>query len=137
MKKYLGSCLCEAILFEVSAFEKNIGHCHCTMCQKFHGAAFSTFAEVKIENLLCLQGTECIKSYTAPNKTIRKFCGECGSSLFFSSPFNEKAKTIEVALTCLNSSDGLQPNAHIYMHSKVPWLSINDDLPKYKEYREE
>ena len=45
-----GTCLCGGIVYEVNALEPKMGHCHCSMCRKFHGAAFATYGEAKREN---------------------------------------------------------------------------------------
>ncbi|MBT3308692.1 MAG: hypothetical protein HOL04_07360 [Gammaproteobacteria bacterium] len=62
---YRGRCLCGAVTYHITQFETDIGHCHCTMCQRFHGAAFSTFGEVKLENLEWLSGYEQLKEFQA------------------------------------------------------------------------
>jgi hypothetical protein len=134
---YSGECLCGGIRFEVVNFEEQIGHCHCKMCQKFHGAAFSTFGETKLENIYWLRGYENLKAFHAPNGTIRQFCNTCGSSLLFPSSSNQESGTIEVALSSLDNASDLIPDAHLYTNYKVPWLDIEDNLPKYKEYRDE
>jgi hypothetical protein len=41
-----GQCLCGAVTFEVSAELGMVTHCHCSMCRKFHGSAFSTHGAV-------------------------------------------------------------------------------------------
>jgi len=130
-----GSCLCKTICFTVDGFEPLAGHCHCTMCQKFHGAAFSTFAEVKLSNFHWVSGKEQLASYTAENQTVRSFCQTCGSSLFFESSFNRKEQTIEVSLASFDTSTGVTPDAHIYTESKACWYEINDQLPQHKAYR--
>lgn len=134
--KFSGSCLCSAVCYQVIEFEPLIGHCHCTMCQKFHGAAFSTFAEVKLENLYWVSGYDNLKSYQADNGSIRKFCKTCGSSMVFCSVHNLRSGTIELAISTLDQAGKLKPDAHIFMGSKVPWLSITDDLDKYQQYRD-
>jgi hypothetical protein len=105
------------------------------MCQKFHGAAFSTFGEVRLENLHWLCGYQNLQSYQAENGTIRQFCNICGSSLTFCSSYNRKDGSIEIAISTLDNANDLMPDAHIYTYSKVAWLAIADDLPKYKGYR--
>jgi len=133
--KYTGSCLCGEISFEVTEFERPLGHCHCKMCQKFHGAAFSTFGEVKLDNLHWISGQKNLKSYKASNNTIRQFCNTCGSSLLFCSSYNQKAGTIELAISTLDNAVDLKPDAHIYTNSKACWFKIEDQLPQYKEFR--
>ena len=42
---FKGSCLCGSIQYEVDRIDSKMGHCHCTMCRKFHGAEFATLGE--------------------------------------------------------------------------------------------
>ena len=128
-----GSCLCGEIEFEITQIEPRLGHCHCRMCRKFHGAAFSTFAEAKPQNFRWLKGESMLKTYTAENKTKRKFCGQCGSSIIFESA---KSKNIEFALALLDSEVVVNPDAHIYTESAVSWFQVNDDLPKFLKGRD-
>ena len=44
---YKGECLCGAIKYEVGAIVSKMAHCHCTMCRKFHGSAYSTLGSWK------------------------------------------------------------------------------------------
>jgi len=131
----LGSCLCKKITFEVVKFQGPIGHCHCKMCQKFHGAAFSTFVETKIADLTWLSGEALLKQYRADNDSVRTFCGCCGSSLLFESKFNRSENTIEISLAAFDSIEAPHIDAHIYTESKADWFDINDNLPQFRQYR--
>ena len=42
-----GSCLCGAVSFEFELPTLFAGHCHCTMCQRAHGAGFVTWVGVR------------------------------------------------------------------------------------------
>lgn len=134
-----GSCLCGVIQFSIAACEPLsnalVGHCHCTMCQKFHGAAFSTFIEVKADNLQLNNGRDSLSTYIAENKTVRTFCNKCGSSLFFESSHNRKDKTIEVSLAVFDCLEKIKPDVHIYTESKAEWFEITDDLTQHTTYR--
>ena len=135
--KNSGSCLCKQISFEVEKFQGPIGHCHCKMCQKFHGAAFSTFIETRQTDLHWLSGKELLKRYRADNGSVRTFCACCGASLLFESKYNRNEGTIEIALAAFDSIERLHADAHIYTESKADWFDINDDLPQYRQYRDE
>lgn len=135
--KNSGSCLCKQISFEVEKFQGPIGHCHCKMCQKFHGAAFSTFIETRQTDLHWLSGKELLKQYRADNDSVRTFCACCGASLLFESKYNRNEGTIEIALAAFDSIERLHADAHIYTESKADWFDINDDLPQYRQYRDE
>ena len=129
-----GTCLCGQITYEVTKIESCMGHCHCNMCRKFHGAAFATFAEAKVENFKWIKGEKLLKSYFAKNGTERKFCSECGSSLIFV-PSNDKGEVIEFALGTLDSKIANKPDAHIFTESKTCWHEITDDLPQFLNKR--
>lgn len=130
-----GSCLCGNISFTVNSLMPLVGHCHCNMCQKFHGAAFSTFVEVNKSDVNWLDQHDYLTSYRADNETIRQFCRNCGSSLTFESKYNRQQDTIEIALASFDVIEHVEPNAHIYTESKVNWISINDNLNQFKTYR--
>lgn len=131
-----GSCLCGKVIFTVSEFLPRIAHCHCRMCQKFHGAAFSTMVEVKLEHLSWLGGKDALNSFTSENGATRQFYNFCGSSLFFSSSYNQQDKTVEISLASFDENINLMPDAHIYLASKVEWFQPCDNLVKYNGYRE-
>lgn len=133
-KQYKGGCLCGKIQYQVDQIEPQMAHCHCRMCRKFHGAAFSTFAEARVENFHWLQGEQHLKTYHAPNGTERQFCRHCGSSLIFK-PANDKGELVEFSLATLDSEITLKPDAHIFTDNAVSWLEINDPLPKYPAAR--
>jgi hypothetical protein len=134
--KNIGSCLCKQVTFEVEKLQGQIGHCHCKMCQKFHGAAFSTFVETKKEDLTWLSGEELLKQYRADNESVRTFCVCCGSSLLFESKYNRNEDTLEVALAAFDKLEPVNPDAHIYTESKTTWFDIQDDLLQFRQYRD-
>ncbi|MDO6428868.1 GFA family protein [Thalassotalea sp. 1_MG-2023] len=131
----LASCLCGKIAFRVQEFMSAVAHCHCTMCRKFHGAAFSTFAEVSLKHISFTRGEALLQSYVADNNSVRKFCKCCGSSLIFESAFNRSDNTIEVALAAFDHIEAIKPNAHIYVANKAPWFEITDNIPQFTHFR--
>lgn len=132
---YKGQCLCGAVQYSVDALEAKMGHCHCSMCRKFHGAAFATYGEAKAENFHWLSGESLLKSYHATNGTQRKFCGVCGSSLIFEEA-NASGAIVEFALGTLDSDISVKPDVHIFVGNKASWYSVEDDLPCFHEGRD-
>lgn len=111
-----------------------MGHCHCSMCRKFHGAAFATFGAAKDDNFKWLAGEDLLIDYVANNGTTRRFCGECGSSLIFI-PANNIEEIIEFSLSTLDTAIDERPDAHIYVANKASWYSISDELPQHSAGR--
>jgi hypothetical protein len=132
---YRGSCLCGSIRFEVDAFEPRTGNCHCSMCRKFHGAAYATIAEAKRENFRWTAGRDLLKGYTAANGTTRSFCSDCGSSLTFHSP-HQDTDLVEFSLGCMDDEVPVRPDAHIFVGSGAAWAQPDDDLPQYEAGRD-
>ncbi|MCG8428799.1 MAG: GFA family protein [Chromatiales bacterium] len=134
-KPYKGQCLCGAIKYEVDEMTNLTAHCHCSMCRKFHGAAFATFGEARKERFRWIEGEEHLKSYVADNGTTRQFCDSCGSSMTFHAPTGQD-DIVEFTLGTLDSDITLRPDAHIYVGSKASWSDICDDLPQYVDGRD-
>ena len=133
---YQGSCLCGAVRYEVKEFTPHMAHCHCSMCRKFHGAAFATFGEVRAEDFSWLSGESALKAYHADNGTTRRFCSHCGSSMVFESS-GADGSVVEIALGTLDSSIENRPDANIFVASKASWYAISDDLPCYPAGRQQ
>ncbi|WP_407333681.1 GFA family protein [Enterovibrio sp. 27052020O] len=132
---FSGQCLCGQIRYEVDSIEPNMGHCHCTMCRKFHGAAFATFGEATVENFRFTAGRDFLKDYVAANGTKRTFCSNCGSSLLFE-PADSDGSVVEFTLGTLDSDIPTKPDAHIFTKFGAQWYDITDDLPQFPEGRE-
>ena len=131
--QYHGSCLCGTIHYTVTGFRKQVANCHCTMCRKFHGAAFGTLVET--DNLVWLKGRELLKEYTAENGTIRSFCSQCGSSIGFRGA-GVALENMEVAIATFDGDLPVEVDAQIFTHYKANWCKLIDGLPTFGEGRE-
>ncbi|MDA7746526.1 GFA family protein [Psychromonas sp.] len=129
---YKGSCLCHRVTFSVNGFSEKAANCYCTMCQKFHGAAFGTLVGVK--GLVWNSGYDLLKHYKAHNGTIRTFCKECGSSLGFRVK-NAPIEEIELAIATFNDAIPVKIDAQIYTRYRSNWCHLQSDLPVFKEGR--
>lgn len=130
MSGYKGQCLCGQVKYQIDEIGNKMAHCHCSMCRRFHGAAFATYGEVKAEGFHWLQGEDALSVYQADNNTKRKFCKHCGASLIFESAEGNRG-VVEFALATLDAAPNLNPDAHIYTSTQVEWLKLGDDLPKF------
>ena len=130
---YQGQCLCGAVKYEADMISDEMGHCHCSMCQKFHGAAFSTFASARRADFRWVKGEHVLQTYIADNGTKRQFCSQCGSSLIFES--SQSDDLIEFSVATLDVAPRLFPDAHIYTGTKVDWVTIDRHLPKHFKQR--
>jgi hypothetical protein len=125
--KLQGDCLCGGIRYEVDGPLTDVGNCHCSMCRRFHGAAFATYAKVGAGNFRWLSGHELLRVYETSPGIGWAFCRICGSSL----GVPMQGRLSEVTLGSLDSDPGVRPAEHIFVGSKAPWFEITDDLPQH------
>ncbi|RTE64548.1 GFA family protein [Amphritea opalescens] len=130
--EFKGSCLCNRVAFVVNGFNEKAANCYCTMCQKFHGAAFGTL--VGVSGLVWHSGFESIKHFTAPNGTTRSFCKECGSSLGFRVK-NAPIEEIELAIALFNEDVPVVIDAQIYTNYRANWSQLQPDIPAFCDAR--
>jgi hypothetical protein len=127
-----GSCLCDAVRFEISVKPDVMVNCHCSRCRLSRGAAHATNLFVEGSGFHWVRGEDLVENYKLP--TARgfgtAFCSTCGSLLPRVSPAAER---INIPAGSLDTDPGLTPRLHIYVGSKAPWFEITDDLPQFEE----
>lgn len=82
---FAGACFCGQVRFTVTPPTRWCAHCHCTMCQRIHGAAVVTWVGVPESQLKFTSGGQALCWYASSDDSRRGFCPRCGSSLFFRS----------------------------------------------------
>lgn len=125
-----GSCLCGGVTWQVSGKLDQMVHCHCSMCRKAHGAAFSTYARSSASGFKWLRGEERIVRYESSVGFVRPFCSTCGSVV----PGPGGGEHMFLPAGCLDGDPGVRPQAHIFTASRAPWHQILDDLPRFDAY---
>lgn len=129
--KIQGGCLCGAMRYQVDGPLTNISHCHCSMCRRFHGAAFSTYAKVDPRTFRWLKGQELLVVYETSPGIGWSFCRTCGSSLGI--PTTD-AKLGSLTLGTLDADPGVRPEYHMFTGSKAAWYEITDALPRFEAW---
>lgn len=121
-----GGCLCGAVQYVVEDDFKYAGYCHCSQCRKFSGSAFSALGGLDAGALRILRGADRVAEFPKSEESLMCFCSCCGSSLFSRKP---KLGLVHLRLGTLDDAPGLLPQAHMFVGSKAPWHSIDDELP--------
>ena len=123
-----GSCLCGAVRFTVALPTKWVAHCHCTLCQRAHGAAFVTWAGFASAQVRMDAGSLPPTWYESSPGARRGFCPRCGSPMFFES--RRWPGETHIARALIQGELDRAPGAHVFYESHVSWLEVNDTLPK-------
>jgi hypothetical protein len=123
-----GSCLCGRVAFEATQLASPIGHCHCNVCRKAHGAAFATTARVARDDFRWVRGGDVVKHIESSPGKLRHFCGDCGTHLMAE---RLDQSTVILRLGGLDEDPGVRPSLHIWMSDAKPWLEYGAGLPQY------
>ena len=123
-EEHRGSCLCGAVEFRIRGDLGEIGHCHCLMCQKAHGAAFGTYVNVAPDDLVFVRGEEDVARYQSSSNVVRTFCRHCGSTLQF---IRDGSSGMGIAAASFDTALGT-PDYEIFTSRTHAWCS-RDDLP--------
>lgn len=123
-----GSCFCGAVRFEVGLPTIFCAHCHCSMCQRAHGAGFVTWLGVGRDRFRLLEGESALVRFRSSEHGTRTFCGTCGSTLFCES--TRHPEIVDVVLANIHGKIDRMPEAHVYFDDRAEWVHVADDLPR-------
>ena len=123
-----GSCLCGAVRFTVRTPSLFCGHCHCTLCQRSHGAGYVTWFAVPREQFRLDAGEEELAAYASSEHGRRSFCRRCGSSLFCES--SHHPQQIDIVLANMRDAIDREPAVHVYFDDRASWVVVEDELPR-------
>ncbi len=127
-----GSCLCGGIRYTVSGPVHRMGHCHCSMCRKHHGAAFGTYVNAYATDFAIVEGEALLGRYASSPDAVRTFCTRCGSTMTWLG--HASPGEVGIAAGTLDDDPGIRPERHIFVASKAPWYTLPEDgLPKRDE----
>ncbi len=127
-----GSCLCNAVAFEITGAPLRMGHCHCSRCRRGRSAAHATNLFVTFDQFRWLRGESLVTVFDLPGaeRFGTNFCAKCGSDVPRHSP---KIGRVNVPAGCLDADPGIRPSFHIYVGSKAPWFEITDSIRQFEE----
>jgi hypothetical protein len=113
------------VRYALTMAPQNVHYCHCRMCQKAVGNVFAALAPVKKTALRWVKGAPGI--YESSTVADRGFCPSCGTPLYFAYKASE---WIAVTVGSLDNPAAVKPERHYGIEAHVPWLTIEDDLPR-------
>jgi hypothetical protein len=121
-----GHCLCGSVRYAARGETVFAAHCHCGMCKRSSGAAFMTFAGFPTAAVEIIGE---LTAYRSSERAARSFCGRCGSPVRFD--YGTEPDIVYLTLGTLDRPEAIRPLAHWHAAERVPWLQIDDDLPRY------
>jgi len=124
-----GSCNCQSVQFSSSGEIRAIVNCHCNLCRKMNGSAFSTYAVVPSENFILKSGS--LKTVQVSENASKSFCEHCGTPIY-----NQNPKLAGLKILYLGAIDkalDIKPAINIYCESQLQWVNQLDALPNFEQ----
>lgn len=122
-----GGCLCGAVRFCASSAPRKVMNCHCSMCRRHSGAAFMTYALFDADQVR-FNGTP-PADYRSSAAALRSHCGTCGSPVKFT--YDEEPGNIYLPAGAFDNADWLSPSENWFVSGCLPWVHLDDDLPRF------
>ncbi len=126
-RRLLGSCLCQAVCYQVTDAFIFAANCHCSACRRTTGSAFKAFARIHGDRLTVIAGKGNISSF-GKGPFSDEHCKTCGSLLFS----RVDGGFVHVAMGTLVDAPSISPMHHIFVGSKASWFTITDALPQHE-----
>jgi len=128
-----GGCLCGAVRYAAAGDPIHVSHCHCSLCRRAAGAPLVTWATYPAGDFRWTSGSPA-RFHSTPD-VARSFCGGCGTALTFAP--RESPAWVDVTVASMDQADRMWPRDHIWTESRLPWLVLDDDLPRLPRAHEE
>ena len=103
-----------------------VTYCHCSDCRRLSGAPVAAFAAFAPHEVAFTPSKGPRRSVTPG--VNRWFCQDCGTQL--AATYDYLPDQVYLPLGLLDQADTLQPEGHGHTDSALPWLHIDDDLPR-------
>ncbi len=124
-----GGCQCESLRFDLLARPLFTHACHCLICRRRSGTAFSLSTTVLRSDLRVTSGD--LKSKSISPRTTVYLCDACDTAMFsesirFASTYIVRGGTFDEAAV-------VEPGAHIWVKRKHPWIVLPVGVPQFLE----
>ena len=128
-----GQCLCGKVAFEIDVPARWAWHDHSAASRRAHGAAYATYVGSWRKRFRITKGKTLVARYEdGATKTVRSFCSNCGTPLFYERPRSPHMVNISRAL--FESRTGRQPLYHIAIEELQEWAYTGEPLVPLKGF---
>ncbi len=124
---WTGGCLCGDVRYRADADPVRVVICHCGTCRRMSGAPMLCFVHFPVGAFTWLAGGP--TRYRSSPNAERGFCPRCGSTLTMHEAVI--ADRVQVTLGSLDNPELIRPHDHVWTKHQLPWLRIEDDLPRF------
>ena len=129
-----GGCACAAVRYRLASPPMFVHCCHCRDCQRQTGSAFVINALIETSRIVLLAGDP--GAVAVPTDSGRPHliyrCPLCRTAVW--SEYGGIAAMRFVRVGTLDDPAALTPDVHIYVRSKLPWVTLPNGVPAFEAY---
>lgn len=129
MSGVAGGCRCGAVRFRSAVAPTFRAYCHCSDCKSATGAPVAAFVGIAAD---ALEFNGELKRYASSSHVERAFCAECGSPIYYRD--DRLPDQLYFYVGALDDPEAHAPEAHAWLEHQLPWLNIDDALPRHPTY---
>lgn len=122
-----GHCHCGAVHWQSDGDVAWSCYCHCADCRRNCAAPVTAFFGLPHESVQWGGDAPCI--YRSSDRVERLFCGTCGTQMAYRNA--EDRVNIHLYTATLEDPSTLPPRFHVFHAARLPWLALQDDLPRF------
>jgi len=126
-----GGCLCGAVRYRAEGVPSSVTHCHCTLCRRASGAPLVTWATFAAARFRFTGGSPA--PYDSSRRAVRHLCPRCGTQLTFQR--HDLPHEVDVTVASMDDPARLAPRDHVFVATRLPWLHVDDRLPRFEGER--
>lgn len=123
-----GYCFCRSTRWEFDGDPAWGCYCHCDDCRRNCSAPVVAWLGVALKNFRWTGDQP--KTLESSAGVFRHFCEKCGSPMGFEAKHYPGGMHVYAA--SMEQSEVFEPTFHVNYESKLPWLKLNDDLPRFE-----
>ena len=126
-----GGCVCGAVRFEAPSRPLWAAYCHCTGCRAATGAPMTLWVGFRAAHVRWT-GKQTIRP--GDGAVERGFCGDCGAPLSYADATIPGGE-IYLAIGAFDEPARIEPVAHAFWRSRLPFVVMDDGLPSTRRSR--
>jgi len=129
-----GGCACGAVRYRLASPPMFVHCCHCRDCQRQTGSAFVLNALIEADRVTLMSGNPEPVTVPTPSGKAQDIyrCPACRVAVW--STYGGVPKLYFVRVGTLDNAQALKPDVHIYVRSKLPWVTLPDNVPAFEAY---
>ena len=130
-----GGCACGAVRYQLALAPMFVHCCHCRDCQRQTGSAFVLNALIEADQVTLLSGN--LEPVAVPTDSGRPHeiyrCLSCKVAVW--SVYGGAGPKLRfVRVGTLDDPATVTPDVHIYVRSKLPWVTLPEGVPSFDAY---